>query len=597
MQTSNGGEFGGMFDNDDDDLYSAFDHFDGGSGINGDDLLEALSTHDDNLFDDIDVDNDANIMSAPPQAAPQQPSHQRCGDPGINNNINNNNAFLSFNAVPTIVPVAVNTFRRRASLNDEQSRPSFSNRRRTNKKKSSRKNISSNEPLFADGVRGQNDPNIFDEDDYSESDVASACSAPADLEALCGLYDYPTDSPDVLNVQSMFLNPNTSKQQKQLLHPSANSIDGMREMMFSVPTGGEQDEEMIFVRQRQQELLQEERKRQEASASQKPPPRRRKSYDGAVSLPMLDEFRLNMMQGGGGGAAAASSVNPIYGETNMNAMSGNNILFKRRKSEPAMLDLLEEEMNGGNNRGGSNLYSATSMDHMLGFSSTSYPSASIPASNSNMDKSALDVAVEEAHEKINHLKQLLYMSKNRGGGGGCDSFDSGQVQQQQLQQQQQQPSWWSSLSSELGGTGLNLEQSDLGGHAQDLSIPIKSPKKPKKKTKQKPIKPAAPAQIPLPNMPDPEILKLDPTKLMEKLQESMTRTSSSMKQLQDWDRANGLPKSHSQTMVNSNKSRKKLADKAGPTPFSEQLVSLGSKDETQKDGEIKREKFSAMHAL
>ncbi len=135
-----------------------------------------------------------------------------------------------------------------------------------------------------------------------------------------------------------------------------------------------------------------------------------------------------------------------------------------------------------------------------------------------------------------------------------------------------------------------LNYSYLGSAQDDLTIPTKAPKKPKKKPKKKPEQPAAPAQIPLPDKPDPEILKLDPTKIMKKLQESMSRTTSSMKQLQEWDRANGLPKSHSQTMVNSNLSRKQLAEGTGLTPS-------GSKDETKTDDEVQREKLSAMHAL
>eukprot|EP00985_Skeletonema_marinoi_P030042 scaffold30181_cov66-Skeletonema_marinoi.AAC.1 len=54
MQSSNGRELSMFeFDETDDDILSTFDHFDG-SDLNGDDLLEALSNHDDNLFDDID---------------------------------------------------------------------------------------------------------------------------------------------------------------------------------------------------------------------------------------------------------------------------------------------------------------------------------------------------------------------------------------------------------------------------------------------------------------------------------------------------------------------------------------------------------------
>ena len=47
---------------------------------------------------------------------------------------------------------------------------------------------------------------------------------------------------------------------------------------------------------------------------------------------------------------------------------------------------------------------------------------------------------------------------------------------------------------------------------------------------------------------------------MVKLQTAMDRTADTQQQLQEWDRANGLPKSHSQTMVNSSRSRKQLTD-------------------------------------
>lgn len=47
---------------------------------------------------------------------------------------------------------------------------------------------------------------------------------------------------------------------------------------------------------------------------------------------------------------------------------------------------------------------------------------------------------------------------------------------------------------------------------------------------------------------------------MVKLQAAMERTNSTMKLLQDWDRAHGLPASHCQTMVNSSRSRKQLKE-------------------------------------
>lgn len=57
--------------------------------------------------------------------------------------------------------------------------------------------------------------------------------------------------------------------------------------------------------------------------------------------------------------------------------------------------------------------------------------------------------------------------------------------------------------------------------------------------------------LPPPSNTDPEII-------MKRLQALMERTQMSQKRLQKWDRKNGLPKSHSQTMVNSSRSRKQL---------------------------------------
>eukprot|EP00985_Skeletonema_marinoi_P018399 scaffold10265_cov138-Skeletonema_marinoi.AAC.1 len=76
---------------------------------------------------------------------------------------------------------------------------------------------------------------------------------------------------------------------------------------------------------------------------------------------------------------------------------------------------------------------------------------------------------------------------------------------------------------------------------------------------------------------------------MEKLKASMSLTSSSMKQLQEWDRANGLPKSHSQTMVNSNKSRKQLAQGAGMAPVGE--------TKKEDEDEIEQENLNAVQAV
>ena len=47
---------------------------------------------------------------------------------------------------------------------------------------------------------------------------------------------------------------------------------------------------------------------------------------------------------------------------------------------------------------------------------------------------------------------------------------------------------------------------------------------------------------------------------MARLHVLMKRTKMSQKKLEEWDTAQGLPKSHCQTMVNSSRSRKQLTD-------------------------------------
>jgi hypothetical protein len=73
---------------------------------------------------------------------------------------------------------------------------------------------------------------------------------------------------------------------------------------------------------------------------------------------------------------------------------------------------------------------------------------------------------------------------------------------------------------------------------------------------------------------------LDPEKMMKRLQELMEQSYSTQSQLQQWDKANGLPKSHSQTMVNTSRSRKQLLDgvilpKWDGTPLISEDVELG----------------------
>ena len=102
--------------------------------------------------------------------------------------------------------------------------------------------------------------------------------------------------------------------------------------------------------------------------------------------------------------------------------------------------------------------------------------------------------------------------------------------------------------------------------ARQEGTPKKSKKGSKKASKKKQESPpavdssAVVPSIPLPEKSDPELLKVDQNEVMAKLQAAMDRTTDTQKLLQEWDRANGLPKSHSQTMVNSSRSRKQLTD-------------------------------------
>ena len=55
-----------------------------------------------------------------------------------------------------------------------------------------------------------------------------------------------------------------------------------------------------------------------------------------------------------------------------------------------------------------------------------------------------------------------------------------------------------------------------------------------------------------------DIHEIELIEASNRLQRFMTLSNETMSSLQQWDRANGLPKSHSQTMVNSSRSRDQL---------------------------------------
>lgn len=91
---------------------------------------------------------------------------------------------------------------------------------------------------------------------------------------------------------------------------------------------------------------------------------------------------------------------------------------------------------------------------------------------------------------------------------------------------------------------------------------------------------------------------LDPEKMMKRLQDLMARSVNTQQSLQKWDKDNGLPKSHSQTMVNTSRSRTQLQDgvilpKWDGTPLISEESELGKPKPRNKlgkkeEGKMKR---------
>ncbi|KAL7464642.1 hypothetical protein ACHAXS_004981 [Conticribra weissflogii] len=103
--------------------------------------------------------------------------------------------------------------------------------------------------------------------------------------------------------------------------------------------------------------------------------------------------------------------------------------------------------------------------------------------------------------------------------------------------------------------GLSQARPEIKMQTSFVSAPLPLP--PISKSKRRSSKsPAKTKVVELEDLPPQD--KNDPDVIMSRLKALMERTQMSQKQLQIWDKKNGLPKSHSQTMVNSNRSRKQL---------------------------------------
>mmetsp|Transcript_12491 Transcript_12491/g.26240 ORF Transcript_12491/g.26240 Transcript_12491/m.26240 type:complete len:1170 (+) Transcript_12491:40-3549(+) len=104
-------------------------------------------------------------------------------------------------------------------------------------------------------------------------------------------------------------------------------------------------------------------------------------------------------------------------------------------------------------------------------------------------------------------------------------------------------------------TGVLQARPEMNLQTSYASAPLPLP--PISKSKRRSSKsPAKTKVVELEDLPPQD--KNDPDVIMSRLKALMERTQMSQKQLQIWDKKNGLPKSHSQTMVNSNRSRKQL---------------------------------------
>lgn len=104
-------------------------------------------------------------------------------------------------------------------------------------------------------------------------------------------------------------------------------------------------------------------------------------------------------------------------------------------------------------------------------------------------------------------------------------------------------------------TGVMQAKPEIKMQTSYASAPLPLP--PISKSKRRSSKsPAKTKVVELEDLPPQD--KNDPGVIMSRLKALMERTQMSQKQLQIWDKKNGLPKSHSQTMVNSNRSRKQL---------------------------------------
>ena len=107
------------------------------------------------------------------------------------------------------------------------------------------------------------------------------------------------------------------------------------------------------------------------------------------------------------------------------------------------------------------------------------------------------------------------------------------------------------LSARFGRSQNEITQSTSNTPPGPLRLPNRTTKKHTKTPKIETPHPSELVELPPQCKDDPDII-------MGRLNTLMQRSITSQEKLQKYDKQNGLPRSHSQTMVNSSRSRKQL---------------------------------------
>mmetsp|Transcript_19625 Transcript_19625/g.42608 ORF Transcript_19625/g.42608 Transcript_19625/m.42608 type:complete len:777 (-) Transcript_19625:33-2363(-) len=511
------------------------------------------------------------------------------------------------------------------------------------------------QPLFGGDRSDEN----FGMDMFSNSsdDLASACSAPADLFEVGGFHNNgnnggmgggnnnynPASIPDILDIQKLLAmsggHANTGRnnnmnefQPQQIQRPQMqagprrrNTVDGV--LAWSLDSTGSSNSngtsKMTSCEADQNNGTYDGR-----------PRRRRKTLDDPLS------FMANMMSAMGGNTEPLPMTEQLQmGFNDTGDLFGNDqqkAPLKRRKSEPFMSSFWDDtadDCDGGDMAMHNNMGQESNDNVRMPLNNMGAPHQNqqqVQQANATqiMMSKTFITAAQEAFASINRLKELIngaggspqVAQFNRSQSVGADGMEGSDMggqrkqRQQQGQWQQHQQQQGRQQQQRHGPQGPQVQ----GSHEQDRVIPTNFQSSPSnnqfrrsgsqgstssapadimftnnqratspapkvvtsvtkrkkgssskskggkasssKSTSSVPVTAAVAPEIPLPSTADPELLKLDQEEVLAKLQSAMDRTKDTQKLLQEWDRANGLPKSHSQTMVNSSRSRKQLTD-------------------------------------